>query len=126
MDDMNPREAILAAADQISRHPNTFRFSSIEIPRNGRQGCALGWIGEFGNVPTPYPGWRHLGSIAQYAGARDTQQFYHRLDWLVTPLWQFSAHLCAWGLRRYANKYHPSLRKGRDFLNAQPERAVAT
>lgn len=58
---MNPRKAILDAANQIERHPQTFDFGRGGLPdRDGRGGgdrglgcCALAWIGYYADHQRP-------------------------------------------------------------------------
>lgn len=55
---MNPRKAILDAANQIERHPHTFSFTNGVLPsRDGPDGgehtCALAWIGYYADHQRP-------------------------------------------------------------------------
>src|SRR5262245_52736236 len=128
---MNIREAILAAADQIEARPDQFRFALPGIPVStnpdpddnfycGSVGCALGWIGHFlGMRPTrAYVGYAEVAEIpelgltetiwykAEILGSELSSEkagdFYNRLD-QFDPRWDQNADSCAKALRCYAD-----------------------
>jgi hypothetical protein len=102
---MNIRDAILKAADHIESHPEEFDFHSVDRPGCGTPGCALGWIGVFGEVTKP-AGRSWLGAVSDYI-AVDSVVFYQRMSEL-DGYWTVFHDSCARALRAYADKYHPA------------------
>lgn len=111
---MEIRQAILAAADQIEAQPHRFAFGFVEIPRVKDKyagGCALGWIGTFALEKSP---WNSYSSVLPALGIGDPSSgrestFYARMD-QINNKWRLDAKVCAKGLRKYADKYHPAVK----------------
>lgn len=109
---MNIRQAILRAADQIERNPDTFNFLSTDVPGScGTPGCALGWIGHFmgrKGVFNEVCDVMTLSVLGSVTGDRGEFDFYRRMDALHGfAVWRDSAAKCASAMRLYADKYHP-------------------
>lgn len=97
---MNIREAILAAASHIERNPVEFEWATCVTPNHpgcGTPGCALGWIACYMGTTMP----RLDSSMNRFSA------FYKTMNDLA-PGWMDSAAICAYGLRLYADKYHPA------------------
>jgi hypothetical protein len=132
---MQVYDAIMAAADQIERYPQSFQFCATTIPHTyfneGQSaymgykgcpiGCALGWIGHFIGKPKEmnehhwsYDRVPALMGVPAPAmgydvpfGDSDIRLFYSRMDALADgDSWHDSPALCARALRLYAAKYH--------------------
>lgn len=120
------REAILRAAEQIEKHPDTFNFYAGNIPRETSGplgvGCALAWVGHYAGMSGSYdevaremgvPKIKVPGFVPKHL-ERDWEtphaQFYLHMRKLGDGMWYFSAQKCARGLRRYADKFYPVAR----------------
>lgn len=116
---MGIRGAILKAADHIGANPDLFRYFNIRVPGNcGTPGCALGWIGFFGNAVPAGEDWRSISYVARDLSEHSackapplmsisSTEFYCRMA-LLQPGWTQNPEKCASGLRLYADKYHPA------------------
>lgn len=104
---MTNYEAMLAAADHIERHPDSFNFFKIRIPTHlNMKGCALGWIGHFTGVSTVD---NYASEVAEgFCG--DETDFFHAITGFVGPGWMSNPKQCAKGMRLYA-EHHLSLEK---------------
>lgn len=94
------REAILKAADSIERNPCLFDFYTVRVPPDCHTpGCALGWIAFHWGAP----------SFAALVEPMDVEEcaFYDRMDDLTSGGWEDDPRVCARGLRKYADRYHP-------------------
>jgi hypothetical protein len=103
---MEIRAAMLKAADQIERAPDSFDFHSSNIPNDkscGTPGCALGWVAafRFGQNDTAF--WRERSFDLVVDCTAWT--FYSRMDDFDAD-WAVDAARCAAALRAYADKYH--------------------
>lgn len=105
---MNVREAILAAADHIERHPGQFTFWSCSVPDGcGAPGCAIGWIGHFMGAEHSAIGFRV--AVKKLGYGESEMLFYDRMDEIAgSRAWKQSAAACANTMRLYADKYHPA------------------
>lgn len=133
--EVNIRQAILSAADQIERHPESFNFMVGGIPHqdgplskwswDGRPnircvGCTLGWISHF--VARQLPGsLRTYGGAPFFFACRDmpelkatypysgdrTHRFYTMMDDITGGRhWREDPALCAQSMRKYADMFH--------------------
>ena len=94
---MNAYEATLATAKLFEQRPELFDFCKVSVPLCGAPGCALGYIGYF---------MGHYGEVSgESAVGIPEEEFYDRMDELVTGEWVYKASICAAGLRLYAEKY---------------------
>lgn len=106
---MNIRDAILAAADQIQRDPESFNYFGNDLPSCGTPGCAIGWVAHFRgirgsfNAASDRDAIRAIGVHWNY----HSRSFVGRMDEL-SPVWRNDAAACARALRLYADKYHPA------------------
>lgn len=120
---MNLYHAIMAAADQIEKHPASFRFNTNTVPPDdcGSPGCALGWIAHFVGWESPpvSHAFGEMSSVGHFAeecmklpldSSNAEMSFYGRMDRLESedaPLpWIDNAVVAAQTLRKYAEKYH--------------------
>lgn len=122
---MNLYYAIIAAAEQIEKHPGSFKFTTSCVPKDdcGSPGCALGWVAHFAGYEGPPADHDLTMMSAVGAFARDFMKvplsnnernaemsFYGRMDRLEpgdAPYpWIDDAAICAKTLRLYAKKYH--------------------
>jgi hypothetical protein len=108
---MDIREAILKAANQIERHPETFEFFSFDKPGCGTPGCALGWIGAFMNFR--HDSVSYAADTAEQVLGIQEGDFYTRMHTVLgggklDDRWTDDAAMCAWTLRGYADAYHPA------------------
>lgn len=98
---MNIYSAIMKAADQIQKNPQTFDFSSMHMDC-GSPMCALGWIAHFGGYT------EHIGGVSMWIMGTHYHsdiEFYGRL-FEFEKKWTDDANSCASALRLYAAKYH--------------------
>lgn len=111
-ENMDIRQAILATADLFDRNPELWNFDIVDVPACGTPGCAAGYIGYFMGWKVGDPICR-LGSPVGPLGI-DNGIFYQRMpEW--APLVDSNAQQVASGLRRYADRYHPSSVKTPDW-----------
>lgn len=104
---LNVYDAIMAAADHIEKNPAQFVFTKSDTPRScGSPGCALGWIGYFGNLG------RDSNEVARRLGLGE-MHFYNwmGISTLHEGFWTRDASVCATGLRRFAEKHFAYLTK---------------
>lgn len=112
---MNIYSAIMKAADQIERYPDSYRFMETEVPRTAgptkpqAQGCALGWISHFLGIRAgaSYELIFNLNVLPEHAFEDDPAlAFYRHLDDLTgVPGWQTKAAKAAAALRLYAKAF---------------------
>lgn len=110
---MNVREAILKAANQIERWPESYDFAKGTVPECGSTGCALGWIGHFmGLQGKAYSAPLYEGLNSSSRGPSEFYEEMTRLEgeyrgWMWGA-WPRSAMACARNLRAYADKHYPA------------------
>ena len=94
------------AADHIDTNPHLYGFYVGVVPESlTDRGCAVGWLNYFTHSGTKQA--VSMISVENIFGTND--EFYLRMNELA-PQFQHDAHMCAKGLRAYAEKYHkPSL-----------------
>lgn len=111
---MNIYSAIMKAADQIERYPDSYQFLAIKMPRTAGpanpedRGCALGWISHFLGAPAgaDYDRVLKLNVLPGYDFQDADMAFYHHLDDLTgDPGWQTKAAKVAAALRLYAKAF---------------------
>ena len=107
---MEPREALLAAADQIEHEPSSFDYMSVQVPSGlcGSPGCALGWIAYFLDASKG----RSLGAaepaLFEKMGIGPDVAFPELTTVFGSTKWTSSALKCAEGLRMYADAKWPA------------------
>lgn len=97
--------AMIAAAEQIEKHPSTFNFNAVGYPGCGAPGCAIGWIGYF--YGTRDQGYEcYIDEVEHDTGIVD-DEFYDLMDKYDTTedyrdSWMDNAKTCADTLRLVA------------------------
>jgi len=106
---MHLNEVLKRAADIIEKYPERFEFVSTLIPEGehdcGTPGCALGWIGA---VHPKRPATNDCeNTVPQLLEpGLSAINFYGRMDRLAFG-WRSNPRICAAGLRKYADAFHP-------------------
>ena len=84
---ITPRKAVLLAAEQIEREPESYEFlaSSKPNPKCGSPGCVLGWIGYYMDLPVEMINnilWFKggLDAVAQSIGVDSEGDFYDLME----------------------------------------------
>lgn len=107
--DTQIHHALLAAAEQIEGHPETFDFMNYGGPACGAPLCVLGWLGTFLHVPDDEA--IYTWKVSRSVLGMDDAHFYLRMNALREATqsrgWTSHADVCALLLRLYAAKYHP-------------------
>jgi hypothetical protein len=100
------RAAILAAAEHLETHPQTFAHEIyIPVERTDR-GDALAWIGFYlGYTAARPPMGLTTGIVATELGMPSTAQFYARME-AIDKDWKQDASHCAAALKAYADLYY--------------------
>lgn len=112
---MNTREAILATADHIERHPSEFDFDSVDVPDGpscGTPACAIGWICHFKGMTEDQYNFDEAvecGSVEFYSRMDEMSGGARRTDdgGYTYGQWRADAAICVRTLRAYLDKYHP-------------------
>jgi len=102
-------EAIMKAANQIEKHPETYSFSSSEGADCGTPGCMWGWVGFFLGIEKCDS---YMAKVSDVVGHGWEVPFHLGAD--VGLLAGLSAEDAAKCLRLYAEKYHakPKVKTG--------------
>lgn len=121
---MNLYYAIIAAAEQIEKHPGSFKFTTTSVPEDdcGSPGCALGWVAHFAGYEDLHAdyidGYSQVGRFARdfmkvpvERNQRNAEMsFYGRMDRLESAdapqPWIDDPVVAAQTLRKYAQMYH--------------------
>jgi hypothetical protein len=116
---MNISEAMCAAADQIERHPTSYRFNNSYVPRDGAQGCMLGFLGRVAGLPVGLS----VDTLALAVLGKPAQMFYEEIiaaagEGLNCECVQY-ADKVAPAMRAVAKKYQGIPEDVREIFNRQ-------
>jgi hypothetical protein len=116
---MNISEALNAAADQIEQYPESYRFNNSTIPKDGGQGCMLGFFGKVAGLPVGLS----VDTLSFAVLGRPACQFYEEVAQLNYGATDSDivnhAHLAAAGMRRAAKTYEGIPQDVREIFNAK-------
>jgi hypothetical protein len=105
------RDAIMAAANHIERHPEQYSFMKGTTPYPGDRACVLGWIGHFMNLGCEIPVEQVARSFHVTHDMEPDIDFYHTLDKIDPTMsekcpgwraWQADGKAAARVMRQYA------------------------